>query len=146
MNDIAQIKKDVHDIHDAIHNNNTDNKNNIFDSNTKESDLYNNYVIDNTITLMDKQIKIQEDYLDELEKQTNEYHEKAKQLLKEGDKNKSKNYLIKKKRCVDKIKTIEGILVFIEEQKYILNNSREMQKLLNTIKDSEKAIEEASKV
>ena len=73
MNDIAQIKKDVHDIHNAIqNNNNTDNKNNIFDSGTKEAELYSNFVIENTINLLDKQVKNQENYLDELEKQVDE--------------------------------------------------------------------------
>ena len=76
VNDIAQIKKDVHDIHNAIHNNNNninvnqnkniDNKNNIFDCATKEYELCKNFVIDNTITLLDKQIQNQESYLNEL--------------------------------------------------------------------------------
>ena len=109
MNDIAQIKKDVHDIHSAIQNNNTDNKNNIFDYGTKEAELYNNLVIENTINVLDKQVKNQENYLEELEKQGNEYHESAKQLLKQGDKNKAKNILVKKKRCVEKKMNIKGL-------------------------------------
>ena len=145
MSDIAQIKKDVHDIHNVIHNNNTDNKNNIFDSGTKEFDLYNNYVIENSINVMDKQIINQENYLEELDKKSNEYYESAKQLLKEGDKNKSKNYLVKKKRCIEKMKTIKGILAFIEEQKLILENTRQIQDMLKSIKTSQKAMKEATK-
>ena len=70
-------------------------------------------MIENTINVMDKQIKNQENYLEELDKKSNEYYESARQSLKEGDKNKSKNYLLKKKRCIDKMKTINGILAFI---------------------------------
>jgi hypothetical protein len=144
MSDIAQIKKDVHDIHNVIHNN-TDNKNNIFDSGTKEFDLYNNYVIENSINVMDKQIINQENYLEELDKKSNEYYESAKQLLKEGDKNKSKNYLVKKKRCIEKMKTIKGILAFIEEQKLILENTRQIQDVLKSIKTSQRVMKGATK-
>ena len=67
MSDIAQIKKDVHDIHNAIHNNNINisqnnnnnvNKDNIFENNTKEFDIYHDFVIDNTIMALNKQRKI----------------------------------------------------------------------------------------
>ena len=47
--------------------------------------------------------------MEELEKQGNEYHESAKQLLKQGDKNKAKNILVKKKRCVEKKMNIKGL-------------------------------------
>ena len=155
MNDIAQIKKDVHDIHNAIHNNNNninvnqnkniDNKNNIFDCDTKEYELCKNFVIDNTITLLDKQIQNQESYLNELENKSNKYFESAKKLLKEGDKAKCKEILAKRKKCVEKMKTIEGILSYIEEQKLILENTKQMKDVLKAIESGNKAIQEAAK-
>ena len=147
MSDIAQIKKDVHDIHNAIQNNNSDNKNNIFESGTKEADLYNNFVIENTLNVLDKQIKNQENYLNELEKQSNDYKETAKQLLKEGEKNKdqAKNLLRKKKRCVEKATNIKGLLALFEEQKLILEKTRQMQDFTKEIQCSQKAIIEATR-
>ena len=153
MNDIAQIKKDVHDIHNAIHNNNINinqnnnniNKNNIFDYNTQEYDIYNDFVIDRTITELDKEIKNQENYLKELEKQSNEYQESAKNLLKKGDKDNCKKLLIKKKKCSAKMKVIEGIMILIEEQKLTLENTKQYQYVLKEIKTANKAILEANK-
>ena len=154
MSDIAQIKKDVHDIHNAIHNNNNinenqkkniDNKNNIFDCNTKEYELYKNFVIDNTAEMLDKQAQNQESHLKELENKVNEYHESAKNVLKEGDKEKCKKILLKKKKCVKKLKVIEGILCFIEEQKMALDNTKAMEDVLKAIDYGNKALQKASK-
>ena len=149
MSDIAQIKKDVHDIHNAIHNNNINisqnnnnnvNKTNIFEYNTKEFDIYHNFVIDNTIMVLNKQITNQENYLKELEKKAIEYQESAKNLLKQGDKINCKKLLFEKKKYVDKIKFIEGLLALIEEQKLILENAKQMHFILKSIKESYREI------
>jgi len=153
MSDIAQIKKDVHDIHNAIYNNNINisknnnnsDKKNIFDYNTKEFDMYHNFVIDNTLTVLNKQITNQENYLNELEKKTNEYQESARNLIKKGDKENCKKLLVKKKRCVERMKFVEGLLGLIEEQKLNLENTKAMHEVFNEIKKGIKAIQEASK-
>ena len=154
MSDIAQIKKDVHDIHNAIHNNNINisqnnnnnvNKANIFEYNTKEFDIYHNFVIDNTIMVLNKQITNQENYLKELEKKAIEYQESAKNLLKQGDKINCKKLLFEKKKYVDKIKFIEGLLALIEEQKLILENAKQMHIIIKIIKESNRVMKEASK-
>ena len=154
MNDIAQIKKDVHDIHNAIQNNNVninqnknnnDNKNNIFDYNTKEFDIYHDFVIDNTIMVLNKQITNQENYLNELDKKVNEYQESAKNLIKKGDRTNCKKVLLEKKKYVEKMKFIEGLLACIEEEKMILDNTKTMHDILNEIKKGNRAIQEASK-
>ena len=152
MNDIAQIKKDVHEIHNAIHNNNNinqnkniDNKNNIFGCDTKENQVYKNFVIDNTLKMLNSQIENQNNYFNELEKKSNEYQESAKNVLKEGDKEKCKRILFKRKKCVEKMKTIEGIVAFIEEQKMTLENTKQMNELYRTIENNIKVIKEEVK-
>ena len=40
--------------------------------------MYHNFVIDNTLTVLNKQITNQENYLNELEKKTDEYQESAR--------------------------------------------------------------------
>ena len=151
ISDIAQIKKDVHEIHEAIHNNKNqnknieDNKNNIFEPDTKEFELYKKFVIDSAINSMDEQIKKQSIFSNELEKKCNEYTELAKSQLKEGNKNKAKSYLITKKKYIDKMNKIEGIMAFIEEEIFILRETRDMQEIVKTIKNSLKLIQEANK-
>jgi len=153
MSDIAQIKKDVHDIHNAIYNNNINisknnnnsDKKNIFDYNTKEFDMYHNFVIDNTLTVLNKQITNQENYLNELEKKTDEYQESARKKNKKGDKENCKKLLFKKKRCVERINFIEGLLSLIEEQKLNLESTKEMYNVFSEIERSSRVIKETPK-
>ena len=70
--------------------------------------------------------------------------ELAKNELKNGNKNKCKKYLILKKRTLDKIKPLEGILSLIEEQLLILDKSNQMKDIFKTIKDAKKAVEEVN--
>ena len=156
MNDIAQIKKDIHEIHEAIHNKNNDidksqnkkmenNKNNIFEPDTKEYELYKKFVIDSALNSMEDQIKKQEKFCQELEKKSQEIHELAKSQLKEGNKNKAKSLLIAKKKYIDKIKGIEGIMALIEEERFILEETRGFQEIATTIKNGIKIVQEANK-
>ena len=153
MNDIAQIKKDVHDIHNAIHNNNINinqnnnniNKNNIFDYDTKEFVLYNDFVIDRTIAMLDNEMKNQEKYLCELGNQCNEYMNTAVKVLKEkGDKEKSKKLLIKKKKCQNKMNVIQGIIAFMDEQITLLDNAKLYKNVLKENKMANKVILDAN--
>ena len=70
--------------------------------------------------------------------------ELAKNELKNGNKDKCKKYLILKKRTLDKIKPLEGILSLIEEQLLILDKSNQMKDIFKTIKDAMKAVEEVN--
>ena len=153
QSDIAQIKKDVHDIHSVIHNNNINinqnnnnsNKNNIFDYNTTEFDIYNKFMINNTIAVLNKQIINQKNFINELEKKINEYQESARNLLKEGDKENCKKILAKKKAWVEKIKFFEGVAAVIEEQKSILETTKVIHSTFEKIKIGNRANEEAFK-
>ena len=151
MSDIAQIKKEVHEIHDTIHNNIDknknieDNKNNIFEPDTKEFELYKKFVIDSALNSMNDQINKQINFSNELEKKCNEYTELAKSQLKEGNKNKAKSYLITKKKYIDKMNKIEGIISFIQEEIFILEETKGIQEVVKTIKNGLKLIQEANK-
>ena len=100
--------------------------------------------MENTRIMLDKQIKKQEETMDQYEKKMEKMEELAKNELKNGNKNKCKKYLILKKRTLDKIKPLEGILSLIEEQLLILDKSNQMKDIFKTIKDGMKAVEEAN--
>ena len=92
--------------------------------------------------MLDKQIRNQESYLNELEIKVNIYQESAKQALREGDKSKCKRILVNKKKFLEKMKTIEGMIFFIEEQKFTLENMKRMRNVLNEIENGSKALKE----
>ena len=94
---------------------------------------------------MEDQIKKQENFCQELEKKSQEIHELAKSQLKEGNKNKAKSLLIAKKKYIDKIKGIEGIMALIEEERFILEETRGFQEIATTIKNGIKIVQEANK-
>ena len=155
MNDIAQIKKDVQEIHHRVVNNininnfkdqdeNIENKIIDFYFSSPEYEKVRNTLMENTRIMLDKQIKKQEETMDQYEKKMEKMQELAKNELKNGNKNKCKKYLILKKRTLDKIKPLEGILSLIEEQLLILDKSNQMKDIFKAIKDGMKAVEEAN--
>ena len=155
MNDIAQIKKDVQEIHHRVVNNininnfkdqdeNIENKIIDFYYSSPEYEKVRNTLMENTRIMLDKQIKKQEETMDQYEKKMEKMQELAKNELKNGNKNKCKKYLILKKRTLDKIKPLEGILSLIEEQLLILDKSNQMKDIFKTIKDAMKAVEEVN--
>ena len=155
MNDIAQIKKDVQEIHHRVVNNininnfkdqdeNIENKIIDFYFSSPEYEKVRNTLMENTRIMLDKQIKKQEETMDQYEKKMEKMEELAKNELKNGNKNKCKKYLILKKRTLDKIKPLEGILSLIEEQLLILDKSNQMKDIFKTIKDGMKAVEEVN--
>jgi len=155
MNDIAQIKKDVQEIHHRVVNNininnfkdqdeNIENKIIDFYFSSPEYEKVRNTLMENTRLMLDKQIKKQEETMDQYEKKMEKMEELAKNELKNGNKNKCKKYLILKKRTLDKIKPLEGILSLIEEQLLILDKSNQMKDIFKTIKDGMKAVEEVN--
>ena len=155
MNDIAQIKKDVQEIHHRVVNNininnfkdqdeNIENKIIDFYFSSPEYEKVRNTLMENTRIMLDKQIKKQEETMDQYEKKMEKMQELAKNELKNGNKDKCKKYLILKKRTLDKIKPLEGILSLIEEQLLILDKSNQMKDIFKTIKDGMKAVEEVN--
>ena len=155
MNDIAQIKKDVQEIHHRVVNNininnfkdqdeNIENKIIDFYYSSPEYENVRNTLMENTRIMLDKQIKKQEETMDQYEKKMEKMQELAKNELKNGNKDKCKKYLILKKRTLDKIKPLEGILSLIEEQLLILDKSNQMKDIFKTIKDAMKAVEEVN--
>ena len=155
MNDIAQIKKDVQEIHHRVVNNininnfkaqdeNIENKIIDFYYSSPEYENVRNTLMENTRIMLDKQIKKQEETMDQYEKKMEKMQELAKNELKNGNKDKCKKYLILKKRTLDKIKPLEGILSLIEEQLLILDKSNQMKDIFKAIKDGMKAVEEAN--
>lgn len=148
ISDISQIKKDVQEIHQAIHNNNVNqNQNQILGN--KIFDFYlgfpefqkvKNNIIENTISMLDKQIIKQEKFLEEYKKRIDGYQELAKNELKQGNKEKAQNLLTKKKKALENMRCFEGILDFIDEQKMALENTFQMQDLMKTIRNGNKAI------
>ena len=155
MNDIAQIKKDVQEIHHRVVNNininnfkdqdeNIENKIIDFYFSSPEYEKVRNTLMENTRLMLDKQIKKQEETMDQYEKKMEKMEELAKNELKNGNKDKCKKYLILKKRTLDKIKPLEGILSLIEEQLLILDKSNQMKDIFKTIKDAMKAVEEVN--
>lgn len=148
MSDISQIKKDVQEIHQAIHNNNVNqNQNQILGN--KIFDFYlgfpefqkvKNNIIENTISMLDKQIIKQEKFLEEYKKRIDGYQELAKNELKQGNKEKAQNLLTKKKKALENMRCFEGILDFIDEQKMALENAFQIQDIMKTIRNGNKAI------
>ena len=148
ISDISQIKKDVQEIHQAIHNNNVNQnqnqilRNKIFDFylGFPEFQKVKNNIIENTISMLDKQIIKQEKFLEEYKKRIDGYQELAKNELKQGNKEKAQNLLTKKKKALENMRCFEGILDFIDEQKMALENTFQMQDLMKTIRNGNKAI------
>jgi len=102
-------------------------------------------MIENTLATIERQITNHENIFAHYEKKITEYHNKAKQCLREENKQGAKNYLYKKKRIVDFTKAIEGMINNLEEQKLILEKSKVYNDIMTAMKCSRIMSEEALK-
>ena len=110
-NDISQIKQELQEILNIPQKNNInlnsdkniennkkeENKKDENDINSNDILLYKSFMIESTLVTIERQIKNHENILAQYEKKIAEYHDKAKQSLKEGNQGTAKNYLRKKK-------------------------------------------------
>ena len=102
-------------------------------------------MIENTLATIERQITNHENIFAHYEKKITEYHNKAKQCLREENKQGAKKYLYKKKRIVDFTKAIEGMINNLEEQKLILEKSKVYNDIMTAMKCSRIMSEEALK-
>ena len=144
FNNIAQIKNEVHEMSKIIKNNLNSNQNKIeenekdgFYISKEDFRTLKNLLVDNILSLIDNQINKQEMNIKEKEKRIDEYQDKAKQLLKEGKKEKCKEYLNLKKIAVDSKKTLEGAIFQFKEQKEMLEQNKKTEEIFNTLKCSQ---------
>ena len=98
-----------------------------------------------TTLMLDQKIQEQELKLNNLETKTNALQDEAKAKLRAGDKNGAKRILAKKKKYVEQMKTIEGAISMMEEQKMMLDSTLQMKDVMSAIKTGNQAIKEATK-
>ena len=98
-----------------------------------------------TTEMLDQKIKEQDLKIQNIEKKIDALQAEAKAKMKAGDKAGAKRILVKKKRYVDQIKQLEGAMAMMEEQKFMLENAEQNRDLINTIKQGNEAVKEASK-
>ena len=98
-----------------------------------------------TTLMLDQKIQEQELKLNNLETKTNALQDEAKAKLRAGDKAGAKRVLAKKKKYVEQMKTIEGAIAMMEEQKFMLTNVNQTKDVVNAIKQGNEAVKEASK-
>ena len=98
--------------------------------------------VEEAIQNLDKKIKDMELLLNNYEVRTNALQQEAKAKLRAGDKAGAKRILAKKKRIVDQIKTTEGALMMMEEQKGMLENAETVKGTIETIKTAGQVIKE----
>ena len=98
-----------------------------------------------TADMLQKKIDEQEMKIKNIETKTNAMQNEAKAKLKAGDKAGAKRILAKKKKYVEQIKQLEGAMAMMEEQKFMLENAEQNRDLINTIKQGNAAVKEASK-
>ena len=118
QNDISQIKKDLQEMLSIPQKNNknlnldkkNENKKEEIGFNSDNILLYKSFMIENTLATIERQITNHENIFAHYEKKITEYHNKAKQCLREENKQGAKKYLYKKKRIVDFTKAIEGMI------------------------------------
>ena len=73
----------------------------------------------------DLQLKVidLESKLDQLNTQAKSFQEQAKKKLAEGDKIKAKHLLSKKKRCMEQVEKINGALMMMDDQLFMIENT-----------------------
>ena len=153
QNDISQIKKDLQEMLNIPQKNNknlnldkkNENKKEEIGFNSDNILLYKSFMIENTLATIERQITNHENIFAHYETKITEYHNKAKQCLREENKQGAKKYLYKKKRIVDFTKAIEGIINNLEEQKLILEKSKVYNDIMTSMKCSRIMSEEALK-
>ena len=80
--------------------------------------------------------------LNNYETRSNALQEEAKKKIKAGDKNGAKRILVKKKKLVDQIKTYEGAIMMMEEQKGMLESAAATKDMIDTVKKANAVIKE----
>ena len=98
-----------------------------------------------TTLMLDQKIQEQELKLNNLETKTNALQDEAKAKLRAGDKAGAKRVLAKKKKYVEQMKTIEGAISMMEEQKMMLDSTLQMKDVMSAIKQGNQVIKEATK-
>ena len=144
FNDIAQIKNEVHEMSKIINstqNKKEDNEQDGFYISKSDFQTFKKFLADNIISLLDSQINKQENVIKEKEKKINEYHDIAKQFLKEGKKEECKEYIHLKKITTNTQKTLQGAIGHFKEQKEMLENNKRFWDIISTLKCSQKISE-----
>ena len=98
--------------------------------------------VEETIQNLDKKIKDMELLINNYEVRANALNEDAKAKLRAGDKAGAKRILAKKKRIVEQIKTTEGAMMMMEEQKGMLENAETVKGTIETIKQAGQVIKD----
>ena len=98
--------------------------------------------VEETIQNLDKKIKDMELLINNYEVRANALNEDAKAKLRAGDKAGAKRILAKKKRIVEQIKTTEGAMMMMEEQKGMLENAETIKGTIDTIKQAGQVIKD----
>ncbi len=98
----------------------------------------------NTINKLNSEIANMEEKIQHLEAKKNGQTELAKEKLKKGDKNGAKQCLQKKKWYDEQIKTIDGAMMMLEEQKMMLDSTMTMGSVYDALKEGNSAINMAS--
>ena len=115
---------------------------NIFGGKKDKKNTNTNVNIQETIKNLDKKINDMELLLNNYETRSNALQEEAKKKIKAGDKNGAKRILVKKKKLVDQIKTYEGAIMMMEEQKGMLESAAATKDMIDTVKKANAVIKE----
>lgn len=115
---------------------------NLFGGKKDKKNTNTNVNIQETIKNLDKKINDMELLLNNYETRSNALQEEAKKKIKAGDKNGAKRILVKKKKLVDQIKTYEGALMMMEEQKGMLESAAATKDMIDTVKKANAVIKE----
>ena len=115
---------------------------NLFGGKKDKKNTNTNVNIQETIKNLDKKINDMELLLNNYETRSNALQEEAKKKIKAGDKNGAKRILVKKKKLVDQIKTYEGAIMMMEEQKGMLESAAATKDMIDTVKKANAVIKE----
>jgi hypothetical protein len=115
---------------------------NLFGGKKDKKNTNTNVNIQETIKNLDKKINDMELLLNNYETRSNALQEEAKKKIKAGDKNGAKRILVKKKKLVDQIKTYEGALMMMEEQKGMLESAAATKDMIDAVKKANAVIKE----
>ncbi len=90
---------------------------------------------------LNSQVEDLETRLDYLDKQIKNKTNEAKEKLKAGDKHGAQKLLRDKKRLQDEITKSEGMLGYVEEQKYMIENASFTKNLMSTLSEGTKYLD-----
>jgi len=111
--------------------------------NKKEPDIKEQQM--KALSQLNTQIKTLEEKISFLETKKNVETENAKRFLKEGNKDKAKKCLAKKKQYDEQIKQNDGALMMMEEQSMMLQNMESLKNVFETVKNANEALKLAQK-